>query len=587
MATALIEQVEQGVVTPVNRDVRTLADVRDRLLASDEASTKQVKLQLSAINTVARISGCAPDDLPADPAQLRGHLAAISPAMAGLTHGSWCSVRSRILKALQRAEVPVMSSRRMAPLSDEWASLHQLLPRDGSWAYLGRLISYLSFRKVGPHEVSDDVIARFARDLETGSLSRRPSSVVRAAVRGWNAAANKVPGWPQQRLSARPAARTAYVFHAEAFPAGFQASLTAYISFLADPPEDDNAPPVALRASTLAMREFQLRQAASALVHQGVPISEVDCIAVLARRDNVTRICEFYSERMGRPDCSAILGFLAVLRPFVRYHLEDADLVNWISRRLRRLGGRRFGVTERNRRRLAVFRDPKHVRDLLLLPFRLLKRAETGGLKPRNAAMLMRAAVAIEIEVMFPIRLANLSGINLETDFIRSRAGKKASVNLVIPGHRTKSGEEIEFEVPAQSMALIDLYIAKYRNELIKPEHRGQKPRFLFPRADGTAMSGKVLAGITCDMLMRELGIHFNMHLFRHLGCYLYLRSHPGEMDVMRRVLGHQDGETTRKFYAFVEQSDAFRVFDAHVLGIREEALRPGRGSRTSKGTRR
>jgi hypothetical protein len=67
------------VVTPVNRDVRTLADVRDRLLASIEASTNEVKLQLSAINTVSRVSGCAPDDLPAGPAQLRGHLAAISP----------------------------------------------------------------------------------------------------------------------------------------------------------------------------------------------------------------------------------------------------------------------------------------------------------------------------------------------------------------------------------------------------------------------------------------------------------------------------------------------------------------------------
>jgi hypothetical protein len=106
MATALIEQVEQGVVTPVNRDVRTLADVRDRLLASIEASTNEVKLQLSAINTVSRVSGCAPDDLPAGPAQLRGHLAAISPAMAGLTHGSWCSVCSRILKACSGLRSP-------------------------------------------------------------------------------------------------------------------------------------------------------------------------------------------------------------------------------------------------------------------------------------------------------------------------------------------------------------------------------------------------------------------------------------------------------------------------------------------------
>src|SRR5690242_11760211 len=86
-----------------DRHIGTLADVRDVLLRSPGAGTRAVKMQLSAINSLARASGCAPDDLPADPAQLREHLAGISPAMAGLTKGSWSSVRSRILTALQYA----------------------------------------------------------------------------------------------------------------------------------------------------------------------------------------------------------------------------------------------------------------------------------------------------------------------------------------------------------------------------------------------------------------------------------------------------------------------------------------------------
>ncbi len=238
-------------------------------------------------------------------------------------------------------------------------------------------------------------------------------------------------------------------------------------------------------------------------------------------------------------------------------------------------------MTEKNRRRLAVFRDPQHVRDLLLLPYRLLKQAESGTLPPRDAAILVRAAVAIELEIMCPIRLQNLSEIDVDTDFVRSRSGKGAAVHLFIPGKRTKNGEDIELELPAQSMALIDLYLAKYRNHLIQPEHRGSGPRFLFPRPDGSAKVGRVLADAVCNVLLRELGTKFNVHLFRHLGCFLYLRSHPGQIDVMRRVLGHRDGETTRRFYAFVEQSDAFRLFDAHVLRIRDDALRP---SRTAQG---
>ena len=176
--------------------------------------------------------------------------------------------------------------------------------------------------------------------------------------------------------------------------------------------------------------------------------------------------------------------------------------------------------------------------DLLLLPYKLLKRAESGKLPVRQAAAFARAAVAIELEIMCPIRLQNLSEINIDTDFVRSRFGKNAAVHLFIPGKRTKNGEDIELELPRQSMGLVDLYIAKYRNELIDPRHRGNIPRFLFPKSDGTAKSGRILADAICRVLMREIGTKFNFHLFRHLGCFLYLRSHPGQIDVIRRVLG-------------------------------------------------
>src|SRR6266567_4674189 len=79
---------------PRIRGTTTLRDVHDLLAKLPD---RDAKLQISAINTVARASGCAPDDLPANPAQLRAHLATISAAMAGLSRPTWGSVRSRIL----------------------------------------------------------------------------------------------------------------------------------------------------------------------------------------------------------------------------------------------------------------------------------------------------------------------------------------------------------------------------------------------------------------------------------------------------------------------------------------------------------
>jgi integrase len=501
--------------------------------------------------------------------------------MAGLTKGSWMSVRSRILKALQCADVDVMAGRRTKPLSEDWVSLYQVIPEGGGWkASLGRFIGYLSDLGVAPADVSDRLIERFADELDRGSLRGRPKIIVSAAIRGWNTAVDRVPGWPLQRLTAAERPQVGYVLKADKFSPAFQASLADYMAFLTDPPDEVDAPFKGLKPSTLRIREFQFRQLASALLHRGVSVADITDISLLARRDNVDLICEFFIAHHGRPDSVQLEGLLAALRLIAIHRLKDRETADWISRRMRRLSGspsHRYGMTEKNRRRLAVFRDPTHVRELLLLPFALLKRAESGTLSARAAAILMRAAVAIELEIMCPIRLQNLSEINVDKDLVRSRRGKGAVVHLFISGKRTKNGEDIELELPAQSVALIDLYLAKYRNQLIQPQHRGTGPRYLFPRSNASVQDGKTLASMICTVLLRELGIKFNVHLFRHLGCFLFLRSHPGQIDVMRRVLGHRKEETTRRFYSYVDQSEAFQLFDKHVLRIRVDAFQPRR----------
>jgi hypothetical protein len=104
--------------------------------------------------------------------------------MAGLTKGSWSSVRSRIASALQRAEVQVMPGRRTEPLSEDWAKLYRALLKNGRQAALGRLMSYLSGSGVSPDEVSDGHITRFAWELNTRSLRGRFPSFALPSVVG-------------------------------------------------------------------------------------------------------------------------------------------------------------------------------------------------------------------------------------------------------------------------------------------------------------------------------------------------------------------------------------------------------------------
>ena len=65
------ETLEVVVTKGHRRAAATLADVRDRLTEIDGKDTQEAKLQISAINTVARALNCAPDDLPVDPSLLR------------------------------------------------------------------------------------------------------------------------------------------------------------------------------------------------------------------------------------------------------------------------------------------------------------------------------------------------------------------------------------------------------------------------------------------------------------------------------------------------------------------------------------
>jgi hypothetical protein len=95
----------------------------------------------------------------------------------------------------------------------------------------------------------------------------------------------------------RKAACRPYVLPAESFPASFRSSLTQHIAYLADPPEDDDAPLKGLRPTTLRLREFQFRQMASALVHRGVSSEEIATIGALAQRENVDLICDSFIER--------------------------------------------------------------------------------------------------------------------------------------------------------------------------------------------------------------------------------------------------------------------------------------------------
>src|SRR5262249_34867663 len=138
--------------------------------------------------------------------------------------------------------------------------------------------------------------------------------------------------------------------------------------------------------------------------------------------------------------------------------------------------------------------------------------------------------------------------------------GPGAVVHLVVPAEEVKNKTALEFELPPDVVRLRDLYVARFR-PLLTTDNSG----FLFPARKGGAKTPAQLAAQIKRAIKLGTGLTLNLHAFRHLAAYLFLKAHPGEYETVRLLLGHKSLTTTVQFYCGLEQSDAIRRYDALI----------------------
>ena len=228
------------------------------------------------------------------------------------------------------------------------------------------------------------------------------------------------------------------------------------------------------------------------------------------------------------------------------------------------------GMTAKNRERLRAFNDEDAVQAFLTLPARLREMADAGTLKPRRAAILAQMAVAIEILQMAPIRRQNLAELELGRD-LKSLGGR---TYLIVPSHRVKNNTTLDFELPEETVALIDWYVAKHRPALLN-----QSCDALFPGRSGGPKAKQTLGMQITDTVFKYTGLRVNTHLFRHVGAKLYLDARPGEYEPLRRLLGHRSIATTTGYYTGAETAQAVKRFD-DVIGERRHRRHSERDAR-------
>jgi integrase len=326
----------------------------------------------------------------------------------------------------------------------------------------------------------------------------------------------------------------------------------------------EDGPPRPARPATLEKRSYQLRVAASALVHRGHDAHAVRSIADLLSLERYQDILRFFLDRDSGRSPHQAAEMAAFLKDTAKHWVKvDEATLERMKRIASRLAIPRRGMTPKNRERLRPFDDPESVAAFLALPQRLRAEVRTGKRNARSKAMLSQMAAAIALLQAAPIRLKNLTALDVNKNLI----ARGKSLYLVIAESEVKNSEPIDFELPAETRDILAWYVREHRPLLIS-----EPTDALFPGPNGGAKSSNTLAKQIPQTVFRYTGLRINVHLFRHAAGKLFLDARPGQYEVMRRVLGHRSIATTTGLYAGAETRSAGSHFAA-VIAERRRLL--------------
>jgi site-specific recombinase XerD len=549
----------------------TLAGLRDQIVADKALPLRKRQDVSSALNTLARVLGKPPEEIPVHPGYIRERLEGFTPAMAGLKPGRWHNVMSLFRFAREHVGLARVPGRYKEPLAPAWAELYRHLNDSKARYGLSRLAHYCSAAGIAPGQVDDRIIEAFFQDLMNDEVTKKPTKIRRSTCTLWNRAVAAIPAWPKRVLTVA-CYRNPYVLPWSVFPGSLKTELDAYLGRLSGKDilaQTDFRP---LRPRSIETRTKQLRMYISAIVHRGHDPQRLRSLADLVPVGTVLDGLRFFLDRAGGKPTKQLYEIACVVKNLARHgvHVEEAHLkgLKALCRTIKDgLGelGIGTGPSPKNQDRLRQFNDPANVMALVMLPPRIMAGMR-GVKKPTHAQALdVQTALAVELLLMAALRITNLTEIDLDRHLVRSRPG--GVVNLAIPASEVKNRSDIDAILPAESVRLLDQYLTLYRPVLLK-----EPSNWLFPGRD--SRKPKSTAGLRqqiVNCVARRCGLRIHPHLFRHFGAKSFLDANPGAYGVVRLVLAHKSVDTTTRFYCGFESQAAMQHFDNHILALRAQ----------------
>jgi len=550
----------------------TFADLIDRIDADKTLPRRTLQNWAWALRAIARAVAKEPAAVPAHPEFLRKLLDRAAPASLNMTRPAWNNARSLASKALEWGGFTSMPGHYQAPFAPAWAVLWEKLPPDTALSFqLSRLFHYASAQGILPATINDGVLAAFHEALVTESLVRNPYEIYRGAVKSWNNAADRIPGWPQQRLDFAKRRKT-FSLAWSAFPPSWEADVDAYLRRAAGLDLSDDHFTRAQRPRTLQTRRAQLRLFASALAKSGMPAENLIDLRTMLTPETAAQGLQFLVQRNdGRS--SVQISNIALFLPTLAARLDmPTETVMRLRKVARKLKITQHGMTARNRKALRAFDDDAAVVALLNLPRRILDEVIRSGRKGYSAAKLLQTAVAVEVLLNAPVRIQNLASVDLKRHLLEVGTRHNRTVHLQFPAAEVKNANDLEFPLMPDSVKLLDLYISDWRPALLTSPNS-----FLFPGKGPDLPKGTgALSSQIRKFVYTYTRLDMPAHRFRHAAAKIFLDHNPGEYEVVKQLLGHRDITTTISFYAGAESASAARHYDKTILNLRRTSYSAG-----------
>jgi integrase len=449
--------------------------------------------------------------------------------------------------------------KRGSALSPSWASLWAKIPDEFRRDRLSGPIRYASAKGIEPEEIKEEFLGEYMPYRAATTALASNAAARRRMVRAWNACVEDVPSWPQQRLI-EPPQKALTKIPWGAFKEGLRAGIEHYLAGFTKMRRGARGKRIRpCKSSTIDTRRRELQAFARMAVEQGIPIERLDSLSGMLQPEVVEKVLHAYWEQNGEEPSTFTIDMgwkiLSVARE--TKCLPETDLARLDDMRAALEEHRRKGLTDKN---LTVVRQVLTAGvwdEVVNLPKAMMAKARLLRYQaPVKAAVTAQLATAIAIFTFAPIRLGNLIRIRLEENLIRP-GSVDSPYWLVFPHYDVKNRVHLQFKLLPEFSELIDEYINDYRPTLL----RGSNDLWLFPGQKREIKNSRTLSLQVTDRVIKATGMRITVHQFRHAAAAIFLKHRPGEYELVRRMLGHRNIETTRNFYIGLENIQASEIF--------------------------